>query len=85
MSCMYFHHPPWDPDDSTESSDSITYWRKLLVPTGPHRVDLEHRLHKRMMSMGARDFDAELIDAGRLMIHRVRRYDVFMASRLPTP
>jgi hypothetical protein len=29
MSCMYFHHPPWDPDDSTESSDSITYWRKL--------------------------------------------------------
>jgi hypothetical protein len=30
MSCMYFHRPHRDPDDSTESSDSITYWRKLL-------------------------------------------------------
>jgi hypothetical protein len=29
MSCMYFHRPHRDPDDSTESSDSITYWRKL--------------------------------------------------------
>ena len=30
MSCLYFHRPHRDPDDSTESSDSITYWRKLL-------------------------------------------------------
>ena len=29
MSCMYFHRPHRDPDDSPESSDSITYWRKL--------------------------------------------------------
>jgi hypothetical protein len=27
---LYFHRPHRDPDDSTESSDSITYWRKLL-------------------------------------------------------
>ena len=33
MSCMYFHRPHRDPDDSTESSDSITYWRKLLELT----------------------------------------------------
>jgi hypothetical protein len=31
MSCMYFDRPPRDPDGSTESSDSITYWRKLLA------------------------------------------------------
>ena len=31
MSCMYFHRPHRDQDDSTESSDSITYWRKLLA------------------------------------------------------
>jgi hypothetical protein len=30
MSCMYFHRPHRDPGDSTESSDSITYWRRLL-------------------------------------------------------
>ena len=30
MSCMYFHGRDRHPDDSTESSDSITYWRKLL-------------------------------------------------------
>jgi hypothetical protein len=34
MSCMYFHRPHRDPDDSTESSDSITYWRKLLLSPG---------------------------------------------------
>jgi hypothetical protein len=34
MSCMYFHRPPRVPDDSTESSDSITYWRKLLGQRG---------------------------------------------------
>jgi anti-sigma-K factor RskA len=31
MSCLYFHRPHRDPDDSTESSDSITYWRRLLA------------------------------------------------------
>jgi hypothetical protein len=31
MSCMYFHRPHRDQDDSTESSDSIAYWRKLLL------------------------------------------------------
>src|ERR1035438_7984691 len=30
MSCLYFHRPPRDSDDSTEPSDSITYGRKLL-------------------------------------------------------
>jgi hypothetical protein len=55
-----------------------------LVSAGAHRVDLEHLLHKRMMSMRPPHFDAKLIDVGRFMIHRVRRYDVFMASWLPT-
>src|SRR5665213_3781028 len=31
MSCMYFPRQLRPPDDSTESSDSITYWRKLLA------------------------------------------------------
>jgi hypothetical protein len=31
MSCMYFLRQFRLPDDSTESSDSITYWRKPLV------------------------------------------------------
>jgi hypothetical protein len=31
MSCLYFHRQNRDPDDSTESSDSITYWRKDLA------------------------------------------------------
>jgi hypothetical protein len=26
---MHFQRPHEDPDDSTESSGSITYWRKL--------------------------------------------------------
>jgi hypothetical protein len=26
---LYFHRPHRDQDDSTESSDSITYWRRL--------------------------------------------------------
>jgi hypothetical protein len=39
-----------------------------------------------MMLIGSPRFDAKLIDiGGRFMIHRVRRYDVFIASRLPTP
>jgi hypothetical protein len=31
MSCMYFLRQSRPPDDSTESSDSIAYWRKLLA------------------------------------------------------
>ena len=32
MSCMHFFLNQRPLDDSTESSDSITYWRKPLVP-----------------------------------------------------
>lgn len=56
-----------------------------VADTPANRVDLEHRLHKPWMSMGPPHFDAKLIDVGRFMIHRVRCYDDFMASRLPTP
>jgi hypothetical protein len=38
-----------------------------------------------MVSMGPPHFDTKLINVVRFMIHGVRRYDVFMASRLPTP
>jgi hypothetical protein len=30
MSCMHFHRNRRPQDDSSESSDSITYWRKPL-------------------------------------------------------
>jgi hypothetical protein len=72
-----------------ELTASSTTREKGLISESPacsHRVDLEHRLHKRMMSMGPSHFDAKLIDVvGRFMTHRVRRYDVFIASKLPTP
>jgi hypothetical protein len=46
MSCMYFQRQHGPPHDSTESSDSITYWRKLLVPrqavTAPRKLDVLH-------------------------------------------
>jgi hypothetical protein len=46
MSCMYFPRQLRPPDDSTESSDSITYWRKLLVPrqavTASGKLDVLH-------------------------------------------
>jgi hypothetical protein len=49
MSCLYFHRQHWDPDDSTESSDSITYWRKLLV--ADLLLDLDHALFLRYTNL----------------------------------
>jgi hypothetical protein len=38
MSCMYFLRQFRPSDDSTESSASITYWRKLLASPAQNRT-----------------------------------------------
>ena len=40
MSCMYFSLNQRLQDDSTESSESITYWRKSLVANGLPRFSV---------------------------------------------